>query len=103
MIRALFDSARQDPQILMSVVPQFQARSHKKGDTLLHQGSVWDKAFFVERGMIRMHMTGRNGRDFNTSFWAEESMVLPITADMQERPCASTFRRWKTALCGMHR
>lgn len=46
---------------------------------------MWDKAFFVERGMIRMHMIGPDGRDFNTSFWAEGSMVFPITADMQEQ------------------
>lgn len=87
MVRALIDSVTQtkDPRILLSVVPQFQAHSYKKGDTLLHQGAMWDKAFFIERGMIRMHMIGSDGRDFNTSFWAEGSMVLPITADMQEQ------------------
>ncbi len=88
MVRALMDRIKQtqDTQLLQSVVPQFQARSHAKGETLLHQGSVWHHAFFVERGLIRVHTVGSDGRDFSSSFWAEGSMVFPITADMEVRP-----------------
>lgn len=87
MVRALIDRIRQtkDTQLLLSVVPQFQARSHNKGATLLHQGAVWDKAFFIERGLIRLHTIGLDGRDFSTSFWAEGSMVFPITTDMEQQ------------------
>ncbi len=88
MLRALIDTVlrTKDPQILLSIVPQFQARTHAKGETLLHQGEVWDKAFFIARGMIRMHAIDRDGKDFSTSFWAEGTMVFPITADMEQRP-----------------
>lgn len=109
MVRALIDAVRRtkDPRILLSVVPQFQARSHKKGETLLHQGAMWDKAFFVERGMIRMHMIGLDGRDFSTSFWAEGSMVLPITTDMQEQAAGFNISAledcvvWHAPLCDL--
>ncbi|MES2949461.1 MAG: Crp/Fnr family transcriptional regulator [Pseudomonadota bacterium] len=87
MVRALIDRIRQtkDTHLLLSVVPQFQARSYKKGETLLHQGAVWDKAFFIERGLIRLHTIGLDGKDFSTGFWAEGGMVFPITADMEQQ------------------
>jgi CRP-like cAMP-binding protein len=88
MLRAWIDKVllTKDPQLLLSIVPQFQARTHAKGETLLHQGAAWDKAFFIERGMVRMHTIGQDGRDFSKSFWAEGTVVLPMTTDMQERP-----------------
>lgn len=72
-----------DPGILRSFVPQFQARVHKKGQVLLRQGAVWDHAFFVERGLVRMHTIEGDGRDFSKSFWAEGTMFLPLTAAME--------------------
>lgn len=93
MLRALIDKVlrTQDPQLLLSIVPQFQARTHAKGETLLYQGATWDKAFFVERGLLRMHTIGQDGRDFSKSFWAEGTMVLPLTAVMQQRPAPFTI------------
>ncbi len=87
MVRALMDRIKrmQDTQLLLTVVPQFQARAYTKGDPLLHPGTVWDKAFFVERGLIRMHTIGLDGRDFSNSFWAEGSMVFPITTEMEQQ------------------
>lgn len=87
MVRTLIEKVlvTKDPQILVSIVPQFVAWSHAKGTTLLHQGAVWDKVFFVERGLIRLHTIGCDGRDFSKSFWAEGAMVLPISTDMEQQ------------------
>lgn len=87
MVRALIDQVllTKDPQILRSMVPAFQPRTHRKGDVLLKQGEVWDRAFFIERGILRMHIIGQNGKDFIKSFWPEGTMVFPITREMEEQ------------------
>lgn len=64
----------------------FESRTHKKGSVLLHQGDVWDKAFLVERGLIRMHLLGRDGKEFNKSFHAEGTIICPITPSMEVEP-----------------
>ncbi len=88
IVRALIEKVllTKDPRILVSMVPLFQPRTHKKGEVLLNQGEVWSKAFFIERGIIRMHIIGREGKDFNKSFYAEGTMVFPITQEMEEQP-----------------
>src|SRR6476469_1734724 len=56
MVRELIEQVlrTKDPQILLSLVPLFQSRTYAKGDVLLMQGETWRKAFFVERGLLRM-------------------------------------------------
>lgn len=88
MVHALIKKVlrTKDPQILVSMVPQFQPRTYKKGEALLSQGELWTKAFFIERGMIRTHLVGADGKDFNKSFWIEGTMVFPITPEMEKQP-----------------
>lgn len=88
MIHELIEKAllTKDPRVLLSIVPQFEPRTYKKGEALLGQGDIWDKAFFIERGMIRIHLIGLDGKDFNKSFWSEVTMVFPITREMEEQP-----------------
>lgn len=84
-VRALMAQAMStgNPGVLLSLVPQFQARMHKKGGVLLHQGAVWDQAFFVERGLLRMHTIEGDGKDFSKSFWPGGTMFFPLTPGME--------------------
>lgn len=93
MVHALIEQMlrTRDPQILVSLVPQFQRRVYKKGEALLDQGDSWGNAFFIERGMVKIHITGPDGRDFNKSFWAEGTVVFPFTQEMQEQPSLFTI------------
>ncbi|OGB24508.1 MAG: hypothetical protein A3I66_10925 [Burkholderiales bacterium RIFCSPLOWO2_02_FULL_57_36] len=93
MVRALIEQVlrTKDPQILLSMVPLFQSRTCKKGEVLLSQGQVWDKAFFIERGLLRMHILDQDGKDFNKSFWSEGTMIFPITPDMEGKPSSFTI------------
>lgn len=77
-----------DPAALRAWVPQCQPRGYAKGEVLLHQGSVWEQAFFVERGLLRLHSLGADGKDFSKSFWPERTMVLPLTAAQEDQPAA---------------
>jgi len=75
-----------DPQLLTSLVPGFRACRYRKGEALFRQGELWTHAFFVERGLLRVHITGRDGSDFNKSFWHEGTLVLPLTREMETQP-----------------
>ena len=59
-----------------------QRRTVGKGSALLCQGEVWDKAFVIERGLLRMAFTRRDGREFNKSFHHEDMLLCPITEAM---------------------
>lgn len=90
MVQTLVEEvlSRRDPGVLRSFVPQLEARVHKKGEVLLHQGAVWDQAFFVERGLLRMHTIESNGKDFTKSFWSEGTLFLPLTPAMESEALA---------------
>lgn len=63
-----------------------QPRQVAKGVALLRQGELWDKAFIIERGLLRMAFTRRDGREFNKSFHFEGMLVCPITDAMVHQP-----------------
>jgi CRP-like cAMP-binding protein len=87
-VRELIEQVQRsrDPQRLAALVPALQPARYRKAEPLLRQGERWARAFFVERGLLRLHVTGRDGSDFNKSFWPEGTLVLPLTEAMQQQP-----------------
>lgn len=75
-----------DPQIVRAFLPAFRPRDCRAGDVLMRQGERWTDAFFVERGLLRVHTVEPDGKDYAKSFWPEGTMVLPLTPRMQEQP-----------------
>lgn len=75
-----------DPQLLVSRVPSFKSQRFKKGEVLLRQGAIWGRVYFVQHGIIRTHITDREGADFNNSFYSEGMMLLPLTPELEARP-----------------
>jgi CRP-like cAMP-binding protein len=88
MVHALIEQVllTRDPRILVSLVPHFRPRTCKKGERLLNQGDVWDTVFFIEVGLLRVHILGSDGKDFNKSFWSEGTILFPITTEMETMP-----------------
>lgn len=81
----LKDELPQSPQ-LASVAKLFTARRLKKNQTLLREGAVWTQAVLIERGILRMHFTRRDGKEFNKNFHAEGALICPISAAMIDAP-----------------
>ena len=79
-------SATKNPALLASIVPELEPRRWRKGQPLLRQGQPWNRAYFVEKGVLRMHLTTQDGQDFNKSFWAEGTALLPLTRQMAQAP-----------------
>lgn len=90
MIHELIEAFQhtQDPRRLTALVPSLQRRLPRKGDLLLAQGTLWDQAFIVERGLLRVHRSDRSGRDFNQAFYPEGTGLLPLTPELEEQPSA---------------
>lgn len=64
----------------------FQRREYAKDYTLLMEGALSQDVFIAESGALRLYFTRRDGRQFNKNFYAEGSIVLPITATMARKP-----------------
>lgn len=87
-MRTIIENAlsSKDSHVIDSVVGLFQSRTFAKGKTLLHQGDIWNQAFVIEQGLVRMHLMGRDGKDFNKNFLYEGALFCPITTEMEEQP-----------------
>lgn len=53
---------------------------------LLRQGDLWDRAFLIRRGLVRLHFLQRDGHEYNKNFYAEGSLVAPIAPSMWSAP-----------------
>lgn len=75
-----------DPLVAKQLQALFSAHPVAKAAPLLRQGELWSQAFFIERGLLRMHFIGRDGKEFNKNFHAEGTMICPLTEAMQTEP-----------------
>ena len=84
-LNALIDAVTQtrDPKLLVSFVPQFRACTVRKNETLIAQGDVWNRAFFVEHGLLHTHLVDRAGKSCSNSFYSEGSLIFPLTQQLE--------------------
>ena len=64
----------------------FVRHSCPRGRSLLAQGQPWQDALLIETGLVRMHFVRRDGREFNKNFFAESTLVCPLTPAMWSEP-----------------
>lgn len=68
------------------LAPQFRLVRAAPRTALLCQGDVWQRAFLIQSGLIRMHFVDRDGHEFNKNFFAERSLICPIAPAMWQEP-----------------
>lgn len=78
-------SARIDA-VARSLVTRFQPLHASPKVALLRQGEIWQHAYLIESGLVRMHFVDRDGHEFNKNFHAEGSLICPITPSMWQEP-----------------
>ena len=71
---------------LVALSPMFSRHSLSRGAPLLQPGALWSDAMLIETGLVRMHFLRRDGREFNKNFFAEGSLICPITPSMWAEP-----------------
>lgn len=64
----------------------FSERHYTRSQALLNQGAVWNNAYTIETGLIRMHFLRRDGKEFNKNFFSENTLIFPLTSIMQSEP-----------------
>jgi CRP-like cAMP-binding protein len=63
-----------------------QVRDVPAKAVLLRQGAIWDRAYLIQRGLVRLHFLQRDGHEYNKNFFAEGSLVCPIAPSMWREP-----------------
>ncbi len=69
-----------------SLAPRFHPLQAPPKVALLRQGEVWQRAFLIQSGLVRMHFVDRDGHEFNKNFHAEGSLICPIAPAMWLEP-----------------
>ncbi len=69
-----------------SLAALFRVLQLDRQAAVLMQGERWQQALLVETGLLRLHFTRRDGREFNKSFYADGMLVCPLTLSMREEP-----------------
>lgn len=76
------------PATLAALAVQARREPLEAHATLLAAGSVWQHAFWVERGMLRLFYIDSEGRESNKNFHAEDAFIWPVTETMRREPAA---------------
>ena len=69
-----------------NLAQHFTLQTFKRAAPILQQGDIWADVLLVESGIIRMHFLRADGREFNKNFFAENSMLCPLTPAMWSAP-----------------
>ncbi|WP_022665643.1 Crp/Fnr family transcriptional regulator [Desulfospira joergensenii] len=56
----------------------FVRRRYPAKQTLIRAGEIWDKVFFIHRGIIRLFYVGASGREFNKGLFLEGQFLWPV-------------------------
>lgn len=84
--------ARRFPELAPASLGELAAQARREPlqahAMLLAAGSVWQHAFWVERGMLRLFYIDSEGRESNKNFHAEDAFIWPVTETMQCEPAA---------------
>ena len=88
-------------QMVTDLLPHFRAHQRERFAPLLNQGEVWQSVDLIESGLVRMYFLRRDGREFNKSFFAEHSILCPLTPSMWQAPslfgiaCVEPLKFWR--------
>ena len=74
----VFNSASSHNKELDELTALFVERKYPGKQTLVIAGEIWDKVFFIHRGIIRLYYTDTEGREFNKGFFNEGQLVWPV-------------------------
>ncbi len=72
--------------LIAELVANFKVATFDKNSPLLRAGDLWDKAFFVERGLLRLYYSTQQGKEFNKGFFAEDDFIWPMAPLAREQP-----------------
>ena len=69
-----FTSLTEEQQL--TIANEIKIDEFKKGTTLLRQGDVPTKCYFVLKGCIRQYSVNENGKEVTSNFYTEDRQLL---------------------------
>lgn len=85
LLSSLINKHSINENISNDLISLFEEKVYKKNETLLCQGELWNKVFFVKKGIIRLYFVTLDGQEFNKNFFAENSLICPIIPLLKEK------------------
>lgn len=80
VLELISEHIKMTPELLEAITKNVVIENHKKGTTLLQEGDVCRKLYFVEKGMIRFFYTNKNGKDITHWFAPEQSFLTEVVS-----------------------
>lgn len=74
------------PDLVAAISQRINIEEHKKGTTLLQEGDICRKLYFVEKGMIRFFYTNEMGKDITHWFAPEQSFLTEVVSYFNQSP-----------------
>ncbi len=75
-----------DPNALQPLIPLVQQREFDRKSFLLRAGDYWDKLYFIQRGLLRLFYSDKEGREFNKAFFCENQCIWPVAPHDRQKP-----------------
>lgn len=68
-----------------AIVEEIQIEEYTKGTTLLRQGDVPTKCYFVLKGCVRQYSIDEMGKENTSNFYTEEQAISNFTHHKQDK------------------
>ncbi len=84
-----FTSLTEEQQL--TIANEIKIDEFKKGTTLLRQGDVPTKCYFVLKGCIRQYSVNENGKEVTSNFYTEEQAIAVFNNHKLDKSSEYTF------------
>lgn len=74
-----------------AILAELHLETYKKGTTLLRQGDVPVKCYFVLQGCVRQHAVDETGKEVTSNFYTEEQAIASFNRHQADAASAFTF------------
>lgn len=79
------------PNLVEQLLALFHFQKIDKGTQLVRSGSLWQQAFFITDGLIRLYYTTEQGKEFNKGFYREQDFLWPKAPSARTEPSLFTI------------
>lgn len=85
ILAEIFDDKKISDSKIKEYYGLFIKKKYTRNQLLVSEGELWDKVFYIHKGILRLFYIDIKGREFNKGFYWEEQLAWPIA------PCAQKY------------
>lgn len=73
-----------EPEDLAPLLQTVYQQKYGRKSFVLNAGEIWNKLFYIHRGLIRLFYLDVDGKEFNKAFFAEGETIWPVAPQDRE-------------------